>query len=265
MIQPLRIQVSLQSPLRAFDDWSPDLAALLERAWFDRHGAIGSATLVTEGGLPLTHAPIPLAWSVAAIGVDDPSMVLGTDWGQAIARADLPSDWFWRASAPIYRYGRIVEQPIRKAYRPQHTWDLLRNPGKHNSQAGDYKSFDLRSPGRWVSGAITWFAWGNRDGVTDLLSRVETIGGNRKQGQGFVDRHGWSVDVVDHAPDLWDGDRLMRPYPVRLMGDRPTAIVRNWCWRPPGYLRQYAETCAMPALVKLDTSPDPTKIAWGVC
>jgi hypothetical protein len=256
----LSVSCELQSPLGVTDDWSPDLGALLERLWWDVHGIPGDSNLVSAP--TLRHAPIPLAWGVLRSPNKTDPQGLATEWDDPRPRADLPADWHWCSSSPIYRYSHHTTQPIRRAWRPQRTRHLLLDDGaKWNSSSGNYKSYDLQAPGRCLDSPIRWHCVGNRDGIAELLSYCSAIGRNRKAGQGQIRPGSWRIEPVERDFSLLSPQgAIVRPVPVRL--GETYGIIRTWCWRPPGTLREFAEPCWMPQIVRFAPPISPVSEVW---
>lgn len=223
----LKITAHLLCGFAAFDDWSPDLAGILEWMVLDARG--------------LT-APNPTPEDMAATReVVDQFMPL--------EKATVGGHWYWATSSPCYTYGAEYSSNFRKRWAPgidspSPQWG--KRKAKWDGSAGQEKSYDLPNYIR-VTDAVTWYARGDRNGVIELLKGCVGIGKKRSHGHGQVSR--W--EVSEHGDDwhlFGPQGELMRPIPLSEI-PQSTPIdsgIRNWGWRPPAWLPANKEQCAMP-------------------
>ena len=232
----LRVTARLSSGIAVFDDWSPDLASLLEWLILDARGMA---------------APNPSAQDVeASRPVVDEHMPLAKGW--------LGEDWYWQTSSPCYTYRNESVSKFRKRWAPgidspPPAWG--KRKAKWDTSQGAEKAYDLPLFVR-LAPKITWYCQGDREGIAALLQGCTGLGKKRAHGYGQVTN--WEVE--DHGQDwhLWGPNgELMRPIPaVHLPRDRPIDIaIRDWGWRPPAWLSANKARCAMPVhTARLDTA-----------
>lgn len=223
-MKPLRITARLITPLATSDDYSPSLDGLLEALWYDQRGEY-SPNVTRE---TYQRAPLPLA--------------LG----------DLDGEWYWKVSAPHYRYRSPSSFQIRRRWDVADVGrvDFGKKSQKWNTSAGEFKSYDLPIFTRQIE-RITWYAVGDRNAVLELLAGCTALARKRAAGKGAIaDRNGWTVEEV---PEDWHlfGPRgqLMRLLPTRLAEaagyvPEPEPRIVQFGWRPAA--RFNTEICYAP-------------------
>lgn len=223
----LKITAHLLCGFAAFDDWSPDLAGILEWLLLDARG--------------LT-APNPTPADVAATReIVEAEMPL--------EKAEIGGHWYWATSSPCYGYGAEYSSNFRKRWAPgidssSPQWG--KRKAKWDGSAGAEKSYDLPNYIR-VTDSVTWYAKGDRAGIEGLLAGCTGIGKKRSHGHGQVSR--W--EVCEHGDDwhlFGPHGELMRPIPLSEI-PQTTPIdfaIREWGWRPPSWLPANKTQCAMP-------------------
>lgn len=223
----LKVVAHLLSGFACFDDWSPDLAGLLEWLILDSKGLA---------------APNPTPEDVEA----SRSIV---DAEMPIEKGILGDEWYWQVSAPCYQYRAEYSSNFRKRWSPgadspSPNWG--KRKAKWSGSEGHEKAYDLPNYVR-VTNAVTWYTVGHLEGVENVLQGCTGIGKKRSHGQGQISR--WEVSEVDYDWHLWGKDGvLMRPIPVCCVpSDRPLDYaLRDWGWRPPAWLPSNKTRCAMP-------------------
>ena len=222
----LRVTAYLLNGFAAFDDWSPDLAGLLEWLILDARGMA---------------APNPTAEDVEA---SRPIV----DGHMPLKRAEICREWYWATSAPCYTYRCEFADRFRKRWAPgidspNPSWG--KRKAKWIGSEGQEKNYDLPNYIR-VTDAITWYCQGDAEGIQGLLQGCTGIGKKRAHGHGQITR--W--EVTDHGDDwhlFGSGGQLMRPIPISAMPAVPCDFaIRDWGWRPPAWLPANKTRCAMP-------------------
>lgn len=223
----LKVTAHLLSGFAAFDDWSPDLAGILEWIILDAKGMASSnpTPADVEASRPIVDAEMPL--EKLAIG----------------------GEWYWATSSPCYSYKAEYASNFRKRWAPgidtpPPNWG--KRKAKWSGSEGHEKSYDLPNYVR-VTGSVTWYAVGERDGVESLLQGCTGIGKKRSHGHGQVS----SWEVLEHGDDwhlFGPQGELMRPVPLsEIPQDMPIDFaIRGWGWRPPAWLSANKTQCAMP-------------------
>lgn len=223
----LKVTAHLLTGFAAFDDWSPDLAGLLEWLILDARGLASPNPTpeAVEASRPIIEALMPLN------------------------KAEIGGEWYWATSSPCYIYATEYVSKFRKRWAPgidspEPAWGKRRANWK--SGEGAEKSYDLPNYIR-VSEAITWYCVGDPDGVYEVLQSCPGIGKKRGHGHGQITR--WSVNIVPYDWHLFGPNgELMRPVPMRCLDNAPISFaIREWGWRPPAWLPANKERCAMPA------------------
>lgn len=223
----LKVVANLLSGLATFDNWSPDLAGILEWLLLDARGMT---------------APNPTPEDVeASRAIVDKFMPL--------EKATIGGEWYWATSSPCYTYGAEYSSNFRKRWAPginspSPKWG--KRKAKWDGSAGAEKSYDLPNYIR-VTDSVTWYARGDRAGVEELLRSCTGIGKKRSHGHGQIS----SWEVIEHESDwhlFGPKGELMRPIPVcEIPKNAPIDIaIRNWGWRPPSWLPANKTQCAMP-------------------
>ena len=223
---PLKVTAHLLSGFAAFDDWSPDLAGLLEWLLLDARGlAVPNPTPAdVEATRPIVEECMPLL------------------------RREVAREWYWQTSAPCYSYRLDYEARFRKRWAPgidspQPTWG--KRKAKWSTSEGQEKAYDLPCYMR-LTNAVTWYCNGDRDSIEALLQGCTGIGKKRAHGHGQVSE--WEVTEHDDDWHLWGpSGELMRPVPVATLPTTPLSFaIRDWGWRPPAWLPANKARCAMP-------------------
>jgi CRISPR type IV-associated protein Csf3 len=222
----LRITAHLSNGFAAFDDWSPDLAGLLEWQLLDGYGltAPNPTAADVETSRPLVEAEMPLQ------------------------RAEIGGEWYWACSSPCYSYATETTDKFRKRWAPgidspEPNWG--KRKATWNNSAGGEKSYDLPLYLR-VTDALTWYAVGDKAGIETLLQRCTGVGKKRAHGHGQVTH--WEVNEIEHDWHLFGPNgELMRPIPITAVPATPIDFaIRDWGWRPPAWLPTNKTRCAMP-------------------
>jgi CRISPR type IV-associated protein Csf3 len=199
------------------DDYTPDLAALLEWSWFDARGIAISPTAET-----IQDSEIPV---------------------QKVAYAPY---WYWAVSAPHYRCLGESQDRARKRWDADQAhpvrWGKRR--AVIQTACGPEKSYDLPIYLRHVE-RVDWWCVGDSDEVLRLLMRVSGLGKRRNIGYGQIS--GWRVQSVDQDYHLCGPEgQLMRPMPVAGGQIYQDAPIMSWAYRPPGWLPNLRVPCYMP-------------------
>lgn len=230
----LRVTAHLASGFAAFDDWSPDLAGLLEWLVLDARGmaAPNPTSDDVEASRPIVEECMPLS------------------------RGEIGGEWYWQTSSPCYSYCNEYESRYRKRWAPgtdSPEPDWGKRKAKWSGSEGHEKAYDLPLYVR-VTDRVTWYCNGDAQAVSALLQGCTGIGKKRAHGHGQIT----SWEVINHADDwhLWGpNNELMRPVPVNSLTTAPISFaIRDWGWRPPAWLSSNKTRCAMPVATvrKLD-------------
>jgi CRISPR type IV-associated protein Csf3 len=222
----VKVTAYLLSGFAAFDDWSPDLAGLLEWLILDARGLASSNPTPedVEESKPIVEQFMPLA------------------------NANIGGEWYWATSSPCYTYAAEYTSKFRKRWAPgidspEPAW------GKRNAKwdggAGPEKSYDLPSYIR-VASSVTWYCVGDPQGIKDVLGSCSGIGKKRAHGHGQVTK--WEVTEVEYDWHLCGPNKqLMRPIPASALPQGIESFsIRSWGWRPPAWLPSNRHRCAMP-------------------
>ncbi len=222
----LKVQAFLANGFATFDDWSPDLAGLIEWLILDSNGmADPNPTLEdVERSRSIVNAEMPLE------------------------KSEIGGHWYWATSYPCYSYRSEYSDRFRKRWSPgidspSPNWGK-RKP-KWSGSEGHEKSYDLPNYVR-VTDSITWYCRGNKDAIESILSGCTGIGKKRSHGHGQVSR--WQVVEVADDWHLFGPDgELMRSVPADALPAIPLDFaIRDWGWRPPAWLHSNKTRCAMP-------------------
>jgi len=217
----IQVTAKLSSHLCVSNDWTPMLESILESVWLDDRGLSARNPLKIEDTIEI---PIPLR------------------------SQSVKSTKFYSASSPLYIIKNESVTYIR--YR----WDYQEHHcdwGKKKAQVftqgfhTKYKNTPLRLV---ETDQIDWFCVGDKNQLIDMLNKCTHVGGHRARGYGQVDE--WIVNKIDDDWSLWQGDRLMRPFPVRLLPegiDVSTATKLFWGWKTPIRCPENREECVMPS------------------
>ena len=223
----LKITAYLLSGLAAFDDWSPDLAGILEWLILDARGLA---------------APNPTPEDV------EKSRPIVTEF-MPLEKTVIGREWYWATSSPCYSYKAEYASNFRKRWAPgidSPSPDWGKRKPRWSGSEGHEKSYDLPNYIR-VTDAVTWYARGDRVGVETLLAGCTGIGKKRSHGWGQVSR--WDVTEVSQDWHLFGPQgELMRPIPLsEIPKEVPIDFaIRDWGWRPPAWLHSNKTRCAMP-------------------
>ena len=222
----LKVTARLSSGIAVFDDWSPDLASLLEWLILDARGMAAPNPSVhdVEASRPVVDEHMPL----------DKGMV--------------GDHWYWQSSAPCYCYRSESTHKFRKRWAPgidspAPNWG--KRKAKWDTSQGAEKAYDLPLFVR-IPQTITWYCNGDPRAIETLLAGCTGLGKKRAHGYGQVNQ--WKVTNHDDW-HLWGpAGQLMRPIPVDAMPrERPVDFaIRDWGWRPPAWLPANKTRCAMP-------------------
>jgi CRISPR type IV-associated protein Csf3 len=224
----LKITAHLSNGFAAFDDWSPDLAGLLEWLLLDAHGLANPNPTASdvEASRALVDAELPLQ------------------------RAKIGGEWYWATSSPCYAYATETTDKFRKRWAPgtdspEPNWG--KRKAKWKEGEGAEKAYDLPLYVR-VTDAVTWYAVGDKAGVESLLQGCPGIGKKRAHGHGQVTQ--WEVQEIGNDWHLFGPNgELMRPVPLSALSKAPIDFaIRDWGWRPPAWLAANKTRCAMPVL-----------------
>lgn len=223
----LRITAHLLTPFATFDDWSPDIAGLLEWMILDERGLAAPNPTPADvvASRPIVEAEMP------------------------ISQGTIAGEWYWQVSSPCYAYTTEVIDKFRKRWAPgidspAPNWG--KRKAKWSGSEGQEKNYDLPNYLR-VTDRVTWYAVGDRAGVETLLQGCTGIGKKRAHGHGQVSH--WEVTEHGHDWHLWGANgELMRPIPIDgIPTDRAIDFaIRDWGWRPPAWLPDNKTRCAMP-------------------
>ena len=221
----LKVTAHLLCGFAAFDDWSPDLAGLLEWLILDARGMASPNPTPenVERSRPIVAADMPLE------------------------QGEIGGEWYWKTSSPCYTYSSEYTDKFRKRWTPgidspMPEWGKRKQ--KWDTTQGSEKSYDLPNYIR-VTNSLTWYCVGDRVGLEALLINCRGIGKKRAHGHGQTSR--WEIT---HTSD-WhlcgpDGE-LMRPIPCHLLpGSFSDFAIREWGWRPPAWMHSNKQLCAMP-------------------
>lgn len=222
----LKVTARLLAGFAAFDDWSPDLAGLLEWLILDARGmaAPNPTPDDVKASRPVVEAHMPLA------------------------RGEIGGEWYWATSAPCYTYSAEYVSKFRKRWSPgidcpAPEWG--KRKAKWSGSEGQEKNYDLPNYIR-VTDAVTWYCQGEADGIRAILEGCTGLGKKRGHGHGQVSH--W--EVTEHEADwhLWGPfDELMRPIPITALPETSIDFgIRDWGWRPPAWLPANKTRCAMP-------------------
>jgi len=222
----LKVTAYIAAGFAAFDDWSPDLAGLLEWMILDARGmaAPNPTPEDVEASRPVVEEFMPLE------------------------RGEIGGAWYWATSAPCYSYTTESISKFRKRWSPGIDTpmpDWGKRKAKWSGSEGQEKNYDLPNYVR-VTDAVTWYCRGDGSGVRTLLQGCTGIGKKRAHGHGQVQR--WEVTEVYHDWHLYGPNgELMRPIPVAALPEAPLDFaIRDWGWRPPAWLPSNKTRCAMP-------------------
>lgn len=112
---------------------------------------------------------------------------------------------------------------------------------------GPYKSF-MSKYDEISARSVSWYAVGDAEKITALLTSAGCIGAIRKDGYGRLGEIEIDFDVDE---DVWKVDgKLSRPIPVEhplAQEFRSEALVYETAWRPPYYDRSNFAVCVAPA------------------
>ena len=227
MPDALKVTAFLSAGIAVFDDWSPDLASLLEWLILDGRGMA---------------SPNPSAQDVeASRPVVDQHMPL--------TKGIVGAEWYWQTSSPCYTYRNESISKFRKRWAPgidspSPNWG--KRKAKWDTSQGAEKAYDLPLFVR-IPPTITWYCNGDRDEIESLLQGCTGLGKKRAHGYGQVNR--WEVEEIGNDWHLFGPNgELMRPIPIAaLPTDRSVGFaIRDWGWRPPAWLSDNKTRCAMP-------------------
>lgn len=222
----LKVTAHLLNGFATFDDWSPDLASLVEWHLLDSYNLLSSNPTAAdvEKTQEFVHQEMP------------------------ILKADIDGEWYWATSSPCYSYSVESTDRFRKRWAPgtdspSPNWGK-RKP-KWSGSEGHEKSYDLPLYVR-VTNAVTWYLVGDKSRIESLLKHCTGIGKKRSHGHGQVSH--WTVIEFAHDWHLWGAtNELMRPIPVEKMPiHRQDFAIRDWGWRPPAWMPGNKTRCAMP-------------------
>lgn len=227
-MQNLKVVAHLFGGLCTFDDWTPDIAAILENLILQdlkRFERGKNSQKVRE-------------------------MVLAVHRAMPLEKGRLGSKvWYWATSSPCYTYALEYADAFRKRWQPgldspPPNWGKTKPTW--SGKSGGEKAYDLPNYIR-VTNEVTWYCRGDLQGVERVLSLCKGIGKKRSIGHGQV--HRWEVCEVEADHHLiGPSGELMRPIPVALLPHIPPVEYanRNWGWRPPAWLPVNKAVCAMP-------------------
>lgn len=219
---PLKITAHLLSGLSVSDDYSPDLASILEFFWLQEQNLLQAN---------------PTADSIVAAEIPVKKHLLG-------------GSWLWAVSAPIYQYNIEYIDKARKRWDADlnHPINWGKKKAKIQTDGGPYKSADKPVPIR-TTDALHWYAVGDKAAVLSLLRKCTSIGHRRAAGCGQV--HRWAVEQVDFDWSLAREGQLMTPLPQSISEFAPEMDLANirimrWNTKAPRWDRSHAELCLMP-------------------
>lgn len=219
LLQPLRIEAQLFSPISVLDDWAPSLEAVLEYVWIDDRGLL----MANPDPNNLIYPELPLK------------------------AGEINGTKYWCCSSPHYRYRIGHSDRKRKRWGGDaegYPVNWGKGSAKIQTDAGRFKSADLPVFLRSVD-TIYWWAVGDLDAVQQMLNTVPSIGKNRGTGYGQVLR--WTVLPAEHDYHLWGkSGQLMRPVPANSLPGLERYPVQRWAWTTPFNLPQNKVLCAMP-------------------
>ena len=222
----LQVTAHLACGFAAFDDWSPDLAGLLEWLLLDGVGMVSPNPTIAdvEASRPIVDERMPLV------------------------KAEIGGEWYWAASSPCYSYATEVTDKFRKRWAPgidSPTPNWGKRKAKWSGSEGHEKAYDLPLYVR-ITDQVTWYVVGNRNKVDALLQGCTGIGKKRAHGHGQVTK--WEVKEIGNDWHLFGPNgELMRPIPLTALPETPIDFaIRDWGWRPPAWLPANKTRCAMP-------------------
>ena len=133
-----------------------------------------------------------------------------------------------------------------RAGKMQH---LDMDKGQISSGVGLYRNYRNPVVVRTVKGSkITFWAMGNPEAVSDLLSRIPAVGKKPSMGWGIVD--GWTVEEAADDYSLWHPEYgLMRPEPVEKADKRAAQgryPIMMYGVHPPYWKACNARLCYVP-------------------
>jgi CRISPR type IV-associated protein Csf3 len=138
-------------------------------------------------------------------------------WDSATRTRD-ESLWYWSCSAAqIDVHARDTQYWNKRFDTQPGLSDHIDFGGKVEKiiiEQGRYKAYHMPLP-TLVTDKVTWYAYGEREAVANLLQGVSAIGKKRVQGNGYCLR--WDVEPIADDWSEWRDDQLMRPLPGPLV------------------------------------------------
>lgn len=202
----------------------------------------------------------PLQWSACMAMPEEERPGVGKDFAMPVGTWSCPDDgkshesvlneegriWGWQVSRVYAKWMHRHPHRFRKK-PPLAALRQFSDAKSVNIAAGAYKGVDLAFEGVWAD-HVTWYAFGDRNGVAELLERVTHLGKKHNLGWGRV--KAWTVESgpgdIDWETMRWTtgGRQLVRPMPVlwthAVDADGP-ALRRSV--RPPYWLPSRLVTC----------------------
>lgn len=218
----IQVVAYMATPLAVYDDWSPNLDALIISQILDN--------------LNLS-SPNPTA-------ADIEKTTPWIDKEMPIAKSTIKDSWYWAVSSPHYIENFQQTTRFRKRWDFQeHQLEWGKKRAKVNSSEGHFKSYDLPRYDRETE-QIHWFCVGDLGRLETVLKGITNIGKKRSQGCGQV--YKWEAIPFPHDWHLWRGDNLARPMPVDMIKPPAKINMMRWAWRPPYWLNSNKTMCFMP-------------------
>jgi hypothetical protein len=221
-------------------------------------------TVTARMGSPVHVTPEPFPLPLDGILNVAARVWLGLTGRQSRVSVPLPlsatspsNSWVWAASCPLFE-GEMSESTTFWHRRQDHEMlsDMSGKVLKPPSSNGRYRGMRMPIP-LLAPTHLTWRCVGDPEWVKKLLDIIQYIGPDKGQGYGriaewTVESHGKPMGLKPYDPydpathskrddrydwAVWDGQRIIRPIPVRhaeLIG-ASNVTERKGSYRPPYY------------------------------
>lgn len=221
-MEPLKITAYLSDGRVAGSDCNFPLDSILQYQWF----AINKPDLIYAATPPdenLEHAPLPFE------------------------RREIDGKWYWACSFNMEKpKGETVKfwhKRFDTILAEEHV-DFGKRRGKVNLTSGKYKAYRMPLI-VFLFDKLSWYAFGDLEGIKELCVTVTSIGKKKSQGFGFIES--WDFEKMEKDfSEKDDRGNLTRPLPFSVKNFRDGGKIMQCGVRPPYWHRESQEVCYVP-------------------
>lgn len=157
-----------------------------------------------------------------------------------IAKEHFNGDWWYQCSRPFFDCKHIHTKHIHRRFNATESELYCNKIKKVETTKGAYKN--ARTPvSLYITPKVVWYVNGDKERISELLSRVTHIGKNRASGHGAINH--WEIVEHDNIEDC----RFKRAIPIDFANDNNIGGLQlDWAIKPPYTLVSNKRLCIIP-------------------